>query len=82
MSFKVHFDCAGSHSLGASDHGRIIVKYVHFDCAGSHSLGAAVRASNDCALVVVPCAFSHMMVTFRGRHRGNLVFWCFKVDFS
>ena len=23
-----------------------------------------------------------MVVTFRGRHKGNLVFWCFKVDFS
>ena len=32
-------------------------------------------ASNDCALVLVPCAFSHMVVTFRGRRRGNL--WCF-----
>ena len=29
-------------------------------------------ASNDCALVVVPCAFSHMVLTFRGRRKGNL----------
>ena len=43
---------------------------------------AAVGASSDCALVVVPCAFSHMVVTFRGRRKGNLVFWCSKVDFS
>ena len=39
-------------------------------------------ASNDCALVVEPCAFSHMVTTFRGRRKGNLVFWCSKVDFS
>ena len=52
---------------------------VHFDFAGSQSLGA----SNDCALVVAPCAFLHMVVTFRGRRKGNLVFWCcFKVNFS
>ena len=41
-----------------------------------------VGASSDCALVVVPCAFSHMVVTFRGRRKGNLVFWCSKVGFS
>ena len=28
---------------------------------------AAVGASSDCALVVAPRAFSHMVVTFRGR---------------
>ena len=39
-------------------------------------------ASSDCALNVVPCAFSHMVVTFRGRRKGNLVLWCSKVDFS
>ena len=42
---------------------------------------AAAGASSDCALVVVPCAFSCMVITFRGRRKGNLVFWCFKVDF-
>ena len=26
--------------------------------------------------------FSHMVVTFRGRRKGNLVFWWPKVDFS
>ena len=30
----------------------------------------------------VPRAFSHMVVTFRDRCEGNLVFSCFKVDFS
>ena len=39
-------------------------------------------ASSDCALVVVLRASSHMVVTFRGRRKGNLVFWCSKVDFS
>ena len=42
----------------------------------------AAGASSDCALVVAPCAFSHTVVTFRGRRKGNLVFWRFKVDFS
>ena len=26
----------------------------------------------DCALVVVPCTFSDLVVTFRGRRRGSL----------
>ena len=43
---------------------------------------AAADASSDCTLVVVPRAFSHMAVTFRGRGKGNLVFWCSKVDFT
>ena len=30
----------------------------------------AAGASNDCAPVVVPCAFSHMVITFRGRRKG------------
>ena len=42
----------------------------------------AAGASSVCALVVVPCAFWYMVVTFRGRRKGNLVFWCSKVDFS
>ena len=33
----------------------------------------AAGASDDCALVVAPCAFSHMVVTFRGRRKGSLV---------
>ena len=33
---------------------------------------AAAGASSDCALVV-PCAFWYMVVTFRGRRKGNLV---------
>ena len=41
---------------------------VHFDRADSQNL-VGWRA-----LVVVPCAFSDMMVTFRGRRKGNLVF--------
>ena len=44
--------------------------------------GPAAGASSNCALVVVPRAFSYMVVTFRGRRRGNLVFRCSKVDFS
>ena len=52
---------------------------VHFDCTGSVNLGVG---SDDCALVVAPRAFSHMVVTFRGRRKGNLVFWCFKADLS
>ena len=39
-------------------------------------------ASRDCALVVMSCAFSDMVVTFRGRHKGDLVFWWSKIDFS
>ena len=39
-------------------------------------------ASNGCALVVVPCAVSHMVITFRGRRKGNLMFWRSQVDFS
>ena len=42
---------------------------------------SAAGASNDCPLVAVPCAFSHMVVTFRGRREGKLVFWS-QVDFS
>ena len=44
--------------------------------------GPAAGASSDCALVVLPCAFSRMVVTFRGRCEGNLVFWYSKDDFS
>ena len=44
-------------------------------------LAEAAGASNDCALVVVPCAFSYMVVTFRGRRKANLVFWWSKVEF-
>ena len=36
---------------------------------------AAASASSDCALVVVPRAFSDMAIAFRGRRRS-------KVDFS
>ena len=57
---------------------------VHFDCAGSYKicLGAA-GASRDYALVVVPRAFSDdMVVTLRGRRKGNLVLWWSKVGFS
>ena len=43
---------------------------------------AAAGASSDCVLVVVPCVFWCMVVTFRGRCKGNLVLWCSKVDFS
>ena len=43
---------------------------------------SAAGASDDCTLVVVPCTFSHVVVTFRGRRKGNLVFRCSKVDFS
>ena len=38
-------------------------------------------ACRDCALVVVPCAFSDMVVTFHGRRKGNLLFSWSKVDF-
>ena len=55
---------------------------VHFDCAGSQNLGGRGGACRDCALVVVPCAFSNMVVTFRGRHKGNLVFLWSKIDFG
>ena len=43
--------------------------------------GPAAGASSNCALVVVPCAFWYMVVTFRGRCKGNLVLWCSKVNF-
>ena len=43
---------------------------------------AAASACRDCALVVVLRAFSHMVVFLRGRRKGNLVFWCSKVEFS
>ena len=54
---------------------------VHFDCAGSQNLGVRGGCLSDCALLVVPRAFSDMVVTFRGMRRGNLVFWWSKVDF-
>ena len=54
---------------------------VHFDFAGSQNLLGG-GASRDCALVVMPCALSDMMVTFRSRRKGNLVLWWSKVDFS
>ena len=31
-------------------------------------------ASRDCALVVAPCTFSDMVITFRGRRKGTLCF--------
>ena len=34
---------------------------------------AGAGACRDCALVVAPCGFSHTVVTFRGRRKGNLV---------
>ena len=34
--------------------------------------GPAAGASSDCALVVVPCAFWYMVVTFRGRCKGKV----------
>ena len=56
---------------------------VHFDCAGSQNLLGAAGASRNCApAVVVPRAFSDMVVTFRGRREGSLVLWWSKVDFS
>ena len=56
---------------------------VRFDCAGLQNLvGRGGGPFGDCALVVVPCAFSDMVATFRGRRKGNLVFWWSKVDFS
>ena len=36
---------------------------------------AGACACRDCALVVVPRAFSHMVVTCRGRRKGNRVFF-------
>ena len=42
---------------------------------------AAAGASSDCALVVVPCAFSHMVVTFRGRRKGTSCFGASKSTF-
>ena len=41
----------------------------------------AAGASNDCALVVVPCAFSHMVITFRDRCKGSELFY-FELQFS
>ena len=55
---------------------------VHFDFAGSLNLGVCGGCFNDCALVVALCAFSHMVVTFRGRRKGKFVLLCSKVDFS
>ena len=43
--------------------------------------GPAAGASDDCALVVVPCAFSHMVVTFRGRRRETSCFGASKSTF-
>ena len=42
---------------------------------------AAVGACRDCALVVVPCLFSDMVVTFH-RHEGYLVFCWSEADLS
>ena len=43
---------------------------------------AAAGACRDCSLVVAPCAFLDMVVTFHGRRKGNLVVWRSKVNFS
>ena len=55
---------------------------VHFHCAGLQNLVVALVVAGNCALVVAPCAFFHMMATFRGRRKGNLEFWRSKVDRS
>ena len=41
---------------------------------------ARAGAFLDCALVVVPCTFSDLVVTLRGRHKESLVFWWSKVS--
>ena len=43
---------------------------------------AAAGACRDCALVVAPRAFSHMVIALHGRRKGNLVFRWFNLDFS
>ena len=36
---------------------------------------AGAGALRDCALVVLSCTFSGLVISFRGRRRGNLAFW-------
>ena len=56
-------ECAAKSLLFTAHSMPLELLQVHFDCAGSLNLG--VRGGCfDCALVVVPCAFSHMVVTF------------------
>ena len=43
---------------------------------------AEFGALQDCALAVVPCAFSDLVITFHGRRKGNLVFWRPNVNLS
>ena len=74
-----------------SDHARIVpplqlvsspVSYAFRLRRLTQSGSPEVGTSNDCALVMAPCAFSRTAVTFRGRCRGNLVLRFFEVDFS
>ena len=54
---------------------------VHLDCAGSRNLGGwsecFPRLRPRCGAVRM---FVHA-VTFRGKRKGNLVFWWFNVEF-
>ena len=56
---------------------------VHFDGAGSQNIWwAGADALRDCALVVVLCAFSDLVITFRGSRKGILALWWSKDEFS
>ena len=49
---------------------------VHFDYAQARRIWwAGAGALRECFLVVVPCAFSSLVITFRGRRNGNLARW-------
>ena len=54
---------------------------VHFDCAGSRNLGSGdgcvSRLRSRCGAVRI-----RTWLTFRGKCKGNLVFWWSKVAFS
>ena len=47
---------------------------AHFDCAGLQNLVGCHGCSSS-TLVVVPCAFSGLVITFRGRSEESPVFW-------
>ena len=47
------------------------VRLIHSTAQARKICLPAAGASSSCALVVAPCAFSHMVVIFRGRRNGK-----------
>ena len=65
-----------ANSLLLTVHSRLSKSSKCISTAQAHKICLpAAGASNNCALVVVPWAFSHMVISFCGRRKGNLMFW-------